>query len=93
MCTHLTKGGEKLERKKRHKKTTIKSKETRILKVTLGNNGEGYFAPKISLPKTWLDFLGITENEREIKATLNPRTKKIIIVKCQDNEVVEDEGE
>lgn len=87
------KGGEKLERKKRHKKTTIKSKETRVLNISMGKDTRGNLTPKLSIPKVWLDFLDITTEDRKVNVTLNPRTKKIIIVKCQDNEVVGDEEE
>lgn len=82
-----------MEKKKRHKITTIKSKDTRVLNISMGNDGKGSLSAKLSIPKIWLDFLGITKEERQVSVTLNPRTKKITIVKCQDNEIVEDEEE
>lgn len=82
-----------MEQKKRHRITTIKSKDTRVLNISMGNDGKGSLSAKLSIPKIWLDFLGITKEERRVSVTLNPRTKKIIIVKCQDNEVVKDEEE
>lgn len=88
-----TKGGEKLEKKKRHKKTTIKSKETRVININLSKDSKGYLLPRLNIPKTWIDFLKIDENDRKVEITLNPRTKKITIVKCQDNEIVEDGDE
>lgn len=44
-----------------------------------GNAGKGAYSPKISLPKVWLDEMGVTLDDREVKVTFED--KKIIIEK------------
>ncbi|WP_035790313.1 hypothetical protein [Clostridium beijerinckii] len=57
--------------------------ETRDLKVMFnksgGTAGKGAYSPKISLPKVWLDEMGITLEDRDVNVTF--KNKKIIIEK------------
>ena len=55
----------------------------RILKVSFGKSGAGSISPKLSIPKSFLDKIDITqeEREREIEIELNEENKEIIIRK------------
>ena len=57
--------------------------ETRDMKVMFNKSGgtasKGSYSPKISLPKSWLDEMEITLEERDVKVTFED--KKIIIEK------------
>lgn len=57
--------------------------DTRELKVVFNKSGgtasKGSYSPKISLPKKWIDEMGITPDERDVKVTFED--KKIIIEK------------
>lgn len=57
--------------------------ETREMKVMFNKSGgtasKGSYSPKISLPKSWLDEMEITLEERDVKVTFED--KKIIIEK------------
>ena len=55
--------------------------EERILKVTFGKSGNGGVNPKLSIPKSFLDKLNITQEEREIKLSLDEKNSKITITK------------
>lgn len=58
-------------------------KDSRELKIMFNKSGgtasKNSYSPKISIPKSWLDDMGITLDEREIIA--NYEDKKIIIEK------------
>lgn len=55
--------------------------EKRILKVSFGKSGSGSISPKLSIPKTFLDKIGVTQEEREIELEVNEDTKEITIRK------------
>lgn len=55
--------------------------EERILKVTFGKSGNGGVNPKLSIPKSFLDKLNITQEEREIRLSLDEENSKITITK------------
>lgn len=55
--------------------------EERILKITFGKSGNGGINPRLSIPKSFLDKLNITQEEREIKLLLDEKNSKIIITK------------
>ena len=59
--------------------------DKRILKVMFnksgGNASKNSYSPKISIPKTWIDELGITLEDREVEAILEG--DKIIIKKVK----------
>lgn len=55
--------------------------EERILKITFGKSGNGGINPRLSIPKSFLDKLNITQEEREIKLSLDEENSKIIITK------------
>lgn len=58
-------------------------KEQRELKVMFNKSGgtasKNSYSPKISIPKSWLDDMNITLDEREVNAVYED--KKIIIQK------------
>ncbi len=58
-------------------------KDDRILKVLFnksgGNASKNSYSPKISIPKNWIDDMGITLNDREIEVRYED--KKITITK------------
>lgn len=55
--------------------------EERILKITFGKSGNGGINPRLSIPKTFLDKLNITPEDREIKLSLDEENARIIITK------------
>lgn len=55
--------------------------EERILKITFGKSGNGGINPKLSIPKSFLDKLNITQEEREVKISLDEENSKIVITK------------
>lgn len=55
--------------------------EERILKITFGKSGNGGINPRLSIPKTFLDKLNITPEDREIKLSLDEENTRIIITK------------
>lgn len=50
--------------------------DVRELKVMFNNDGKGNYTNKISLPKTWVDRMGVTSEDREV------------IVKFEDNKII-----
>lgn len=55
--------------------------EERILKITFGKSGNGGVNPRLSIPKSFLDKLNITQEEREVKISLDEENSKIVITK------------
>ena len=55
----------------------------RILKVTYGKSGAGYINTKLSIPKTILDNMGISQEEREVELEYIQEKKEIIIRKAK----------
>ena len=57
--------------------------EVRNLKITFSKSGTSTgISGKLSIPKSWLDKLEITQDDRNVKITLDD--KKIIIEKEND---------
>lgn len=58
-------------------------KQERQLKVMFnksgGNASKGSYSPKVSIPKTWLDEMGIDPDNRDVNMTFD--NKKITIEK------------
>lgn len=46
-------------------------KGERILKVSFQKSGVGSMNTRVSIPITWIRELGITEQDREIKVSIN----------------------
>lgn len=61
--------------------------EKRILKITFNKSGgtasKGGMTTRLTLPKTWVDEMGITPEDREVQVTF--QDGKIIIEKKQGN--------
>ncbi|MGL6113441.1 MAG: AbrB/MazE/SpoVT family DNA-binding domain-containing protein [Cetobacterium sp.] len=55
--------------------------ENKTLKIILSKGGTGYITPKIALPKSWIDKLGITLESREVNVTFDENNGEIIIRK------------
>ncbi|MGL5592877.1 MAG: AbrB/MazE/SpoVT family DNA-binding domain-containing protein [Cetobacterium sp.] len=55
--------------------------EKRILKVSFFKSGSGSISPKLSVPKSFLDTIGVTKEEREIEIEVKEDTKEIVIRK------------
>lgn len=55
--------------------------EKRTLKISFGKSGNGGLNPKISIPKTFLDKLNITQENREVEMILDEDNQKLIIMK------------
>ncbi|MCI8965560.1 MAG: AbrB/MazE/SpoVT family DNA-binding domain-containing protein [Clostridia bacterium] len=56
-------------------------KEKRSLNVSFGKTGKGYVTPKLSLPKSDLEDMGITSENREINYYYDKENKQIILSK------------
>lgn len=55
--------------------------EKRVLKVSFFKSGSGSISPKVNIPKSYLEKLNITQEEREIEVELREDTEEIIIRK------------
>ena len=55
--------------------------EKRILKVSFFKSCSGSISPKLNIPKTFLDKIGVNQEEREIEIEVNEDTQEIIIRK------------
>lgn len=55
--------------------------EKRVLKVSFFKSGSGSISPKLNIPKSFLDKIGVTQENREIEITIDEKTSKIIIEK------------
>lgn len=55
----------------------------RILKVSYGKSGAGYVNTKLSIPKTILDDMGVSQEEREVELEYIEEKKEIIIRKAK----------
>ena len=65
-------------------------KETRKAKILFnkagGNAGKNSYNTKISLPKSWIDLLGITKEDRSVELTFDSEEGCIKIVKSNSDE-------
>lgn len=55
--------------------------EKRDLKISFFKGGSGSISAKTSIPKTWLDVLKITQDERDIELILDVEKEQIILKK------------
>ncbi|WP_158410117.1 AbrB/MazE/SpoVT family DNA-binding domain-containing protein [Fusobacterium animalis] len=55
--------------------------EKRILRVSFSKSGSGSISPKLSIPKSFLEKIEVTQENREIEIELNTDTNEIIIRK------------
>lgn len=55
--------------------------EKRILKITFGKSGNGGINPRVSIPKSFLDKMKVTQEEREIEMTFDEEKMIITIAK------------
>lgn len=55
--------------------------EERKLKIMFASDGKGRYTHKLSVPKTWLEKMGVTIEDREVMVSFNEETKEIIIKK------------
>ena len=55
----------------------------RTLKASYGKSGAGYVNTKLSIPKTILDDMGVSQKEREVELEYNQDKKEIIIRKAK----------
>lgn len=62
--------------------------EDRQLKVMFSHSGNGGRLSRLTLPIKWMDYLGITPEEREVIVTLN-KDNEIIIKKIDRRAIVE----
>ena len=46
-------------------------KEERIVKVLFSKNGNGFRSTKITLPVPWVDEIGATAEDREVKISID----------------------
>lgn len=53
----------------------------RVLNVMFSKSGSGSISPRLSLPKTFLEKLKITKEERAVEVVLDEKNQKIIISK------------
>lgn len=55
--------------------------EKRILNVSFSKSGSGSISPKLSIPKSFLDKIGVNQENREIEVILNEDREEITIRK------------
>lgn len=55
--------------------------EKRILKISFAKGGSGSVSPRTTIPKSWLDVLKITQEEREIELVFDEKNEQIILKK------------
>lgn len=57
--------------------------EKRILKISFNKSGRGTYTPKLALPISYINSMGITQDEREIEVYFDDEKKEIILKKLQ----------
>ena len=55
--------------------------EKRTLKISFGKSGNGGINPKLSIPKSFLDKMNITQDEREVEMLFDKEKMSITIIK------------
>lgn len=58
--------------------------EERKLKIMFANDGKGRYTHKLSIPKTWLEKMEVSIDEREVLVTFDEENKTIFIKKALD---------
>lgn len=56
--------------------------EERKLKIRFGKSGNGGVNPTMSIPKKWVDSMGIAKENNEVIVVFDKETKTIKITKC-----------
>lgn len=56
--------------------------EERRLKIRFGKSGNGGVNPTMSIPKKWVDSMGIMKENNEVIVVFDEETKTIKITKC-----------
>lgn len=55
--------------------------EERKLKIMFANDGKGRYTHKLSVPKTWIEKMGVSIEDREVIVSFDEETKEITIRK------------
>lgn len=55
--------------------------EKRTLKISFGKSGNGGVNPKLSIPKSFLDKMNVTQDEREVEMLFDEEKMSITIIK------------
>lgn len=55
--------------------------EKRTLRVMFNKSGSGSITTKIAIPKSFIEFLGVSNENREVLVELDKKNKKITITK------------
>lgn len=55
--------------------------EKRTLKISFGKSGNGGVNPKLSIPKSFLDKMNVTQDEREVDMLFDEEKMSITIIK------------
>lgn len=58
----------------------------RILKISFNKSGRGTFTPKIALPISYINDMGITMDDRNVKVMYDENLKEITIKKMEEQE-------
>ena|GEM_PF-6428112 len=87
----LTKGGEKVEQKKKRTSKKEIVKEIRESKLIFTRTGISSITPRVSLPTMWVKHMGLSVDDKDLELIYSPRTKKITIRKKGSEETTEKE--
>lgn len=60
-------------------------KEIRTVKMIFNKDGHGNLSPKISIPKSWADKLGFSQEKREAEIVFDDEKECIIIKKIKQD--------
>ncbi len=55
--------------------------DKRDLNISFGKSGAGNITPRLTLPKKWIDKMGISQENRQVEVEFNENTNEIIIRK------------
>ena len=58
--------------------------EKRILKVSFNKSGRGTYTPKVALPISFINRMGITQEDRNIEVTFDEEKGEITIKKYNE---------
>ncbi|MDO4720970.1 MAG: hypothetical protein Q4A78_09950 [Peptostreptococcaceae bacterium] len=56
-------------------------KKEKVKNISFNKSGTNGVTPKMTLPLKWLEDMGVTEDEREVKLKYSEKNKKITITK------------
>lgn len=57
--------------------------EEKKLRILLSKNGNGTLNPRFPIPLEWFKKMGLSEENKEVVATLNDKTGELIIKKAK----------